>query len=318
LVDEGTALHDAIRLDEARQCYEEAVGLAEGTVLGAAWLNLGVLLHEEGELARAGGALERAVALVRSDGRLSGIALSSLGAVRHEAGRPEEAKQLHADARVLLRAAGDERSEGLCLLREALAWAATGSEQRARERIVECEPALLRTGEAPLRAAFDLGRSLADSLLAVPGAARQLERAVLRCHQGTPTPASRSDDVRYLLRLAEGRAHASGLTVSSDGKRLVLPSGALVSLERHPTTRRLLLALVSAHRKQALSIDDLWSAGWPDQPRAVEGAWQNRVYVALSHLRTIGLRMFLRRDERGYSLAPELAVTRSGKPLEVG
>lgn len=306
LVNRGTALHDAVQLDQARECYEEAVGIARGKTEGAAWLNLGVLLHEEGELVRAGLAIARAFDLVADTPRLLGIAKSSLGAVRHEARAFSEAVALHAEAAELLAAAGDARSAGLCALREAVSRAACGEAERAKALLHESEPALLRTGERPLRSALDLGRALVDALLEVPGSGPALERAVARTRKHAPTAAAGNDDVRFFLRLAE-RAKGSGTTlrIAVDGSSFVTPAGESQSLEKHPTARRILQALRAAHRAQPVSLEELWEAGWTGQ-RAADGAWQNRVYVALSHLRSAGLRPFLRREERGYSLSPEL------------
>lgn len=306
LVNRGTALHDAVQLDQARECYEEAVGIARGKTEGAAWLNLGVLLHEEGELVRAGLAIARAFDLVADTPRLLGIAKSSLGAVRHEARAFSEAVALHAEAAELLAAAGDARSAGLCALREAVSRAACGEADRAKALLHESEPALLRTGERPLRSALDLGRALVDALLELPGSGPALERAVARTRKHAPTAAAGNDDVRFFLRLAE-RAKGSGTTlrIAVDGSSFVTPAGESQSLEKHPTARRILQALRAAHRAHPVSLEELWEAGWTGQ-RAADGAWQNRVYVALSHLRSAGLRPFLRREERGYSLSPEL------------
>lgn len=306
LVNRGTALHDAVQLDQARECYEEAVGIARGKTEGAAWLNLGVLLHEEGELVRAGLAIARAFDLLAETPRLLGIAKSSLGAVRHEARAFSEAVALHAEAAELLAASGDHRSAGLCALREAVSRAACGEAERAKQLLHASEPALLRTGERPLRSALDLGRALVDALLELPGSAPALERAATRTREHAPTAAAGNDDVRFFLRLAE-RAKGSGTTlrIAADGSCFITPGGESQSLEKHPTARRILLTLRAAHRSHPVSLEELWEAGWAGQ-RAADGAWQNRVYVALSHLRSAGLRPFLRREERGYSLAPEL------------
>jgi DNA-binding winged helix-turn-helix (wHTH) protein len=64
-------------------------------------------------------------------------------------------------------------------------------------------------------------------------------------------------------------------------------------------------ALVAQHRERAgtaLSVDELLERGWPGEQVAQSGA--NRVYVALTTLRKLGLRDFLNRDQAGYLLDP--------------
>jgi hypothetical protein len=89
--------------------------------------------------------------------------------------------------------------------------------------------------------------------------------------------------------------------------------GPRVDLSGRDALCRILIRLARARAErpgEPLTAADLASSGWPD--RAVErrtGA--NRVRVALSTLRTLGLRGAVTRCRRGWMLDPSLIVVRS-------
>jgi hypothetical protein len=58
-----------------------------------------------------------------------------------------------------------------------------------------------------------------------------------------------------------------------------------------------------------MDLDALLQAGWPGE-RVVPSAGANRVYVALTTLRKLGLRHFLLSRDDGYLLDPALPVRR--------
>ncbi|WP_438031064.1 hypothetical protein [Sorangium sp. So ce233] len=73
---------------------------------------------------------------------------------------------------------------------------------------------------------------------------------------------------------------------------------------------RIVTALVDRHDEApdaSLSLQDLLAAGWPGE-RPVADAGANRVYVALTQLRRMGLRDIIERNEHGYRLAPRAVV----------
>jgi len=81
-------------------------------------------------------------------------------------------------------------------------------------------------------------------------------------------------------------------------------------LRRRKALRAILWGLARSHGEHpgaALSLDDLLAIGWPGQ-RVVPCAGANRVHVALTTLRNMGLRgqLILRRN--GYLLDPALRV----------
>ncbi|MGK3963607.1 hypothetical protein WMF38_05470 [Sorangium sp. So ce118] len=73
---------------------------------------------------------------------------------------------------------------------------------------------------------------------------------------------------------------------------------------------RIVTALVDRHDEApdaSLSLQELLDAGWPgERPMAEAGA--NRVYVALTQLRRMGLRDVIQRSEHGYRLAPRAVI----------
>lgn len=301
----GTLLHDELRFDEARDYYERALAGSEPRVEGAAWLNLGVLHHEEGNFARAERCLKRAIpAFVRAgDMRLEAIATSSLGSVMHERGFPEKALVYHARAQQGLYASTDRVSFGLTWVRTALALASLQRTEEAETALGSCEKDLLSEGESALRRLLVLTSAFvrmhaglrvdADALLDVRNA------------PGAHTASTYGDDVRFVLRLLRAELQRRNiplraLSLDRKARTLTTENGTAFALGAHGSAWRMLVALYDAGEKR-LSAMDLWQAGWPNE-QARDGAWQNRVYVALTVLRSKGLRNHLVRDERGYSL----------------
>jgi hypothetical protein len=109
-----------------------------------------------------------------------------------------------------------------------------------------------------------------------------------------------------------GTMEASGdqLVIGKDAEWVRAPSGERHVIARLPL-RRLLLRLARERQDrpgQRLDVDTLLESGWPgEQP--IREAGLNRVYVAISLLRKLGLREALQRNAEGYRLDPDLAVT---------
>ena len=59
-----------------------------------------------------------------------------------------------------------------------------------------------------------------------------------------------------------------------------------------------------------MPVDDLVAAGWPDE-RILSAAAGNRIGVALTSLRKLGLRDILQREGDGYALDPAVPVVRA-------
>jgi len=135
-----------------------------------------------------------------------------------------------------------------------------------------------------------------------------VERARLDAGDQDPVPLSPA--VAAHLGAAEAPPATAGLRLARDGSWVQPAGGEAVSLRRRENLALLLRALAATHHQRpgaALSIDDLFRAGWPGQridPRAAAG----RVYVALTALRNLGLRDVLVRTDDGYRFDPAQAI----------
>lgn len=125
-----------------------------------------------------------------------------------------------------------------------------------------------------------------------------------------------SFDVRLALRAIERFSNprsssrdAVALEVRADGSELTFDAGPQ-SLARYRRLRRLLIKLVEtrlASPATPLAWDALFAVGWPGERIHVEAA-RNRVKVAISSLRAMGLRDVLLHDGTGYLIDPALRV----------
>ena len=152
-----------------------------------------------------------------------------------------------------------------------------------------------------------------------PGNLHELE-AVIECacidaEPDRPLPLSprvharlgRGDGVRVPPEPARALPR---LRVATDGSWFDQPGEPRVEIGHRKPLARLVRALVEqrlAHPGQPLRPRELLTLGWPDD-HVVERAGANRVYVALTTLRKLGLRDHIQRTEHGYLLAPELEL----------
>lgn len=335
----GALHHDERREAEAAAYYEHAIAIAaeigDGRMEGIFSTNAGLLEQERGAPAQARRRYERAAAILGEVGdlRLLAITLGNLGALHHEEGRLADARACHGRAVGLLREVGDRRSEGIALCRLGAALASVGAVDEARRAIEPAERLLAQLGDEPdvelarvasgfvdlalAQAARRAGRG--EEAAAHAGAAR---RRIARAREGSPSSASRSDDVRLLLRilerslaalggLPEARAEGERELLLTEGARFVRPpGGGWHDLRERHAARRLLHALAEQQRcapGRGLSLAALKEAGWPGE-RILPEAAANRIYVAMNQLRKLGMKPWLRRDAEGYSLDPALPV----------
>jgi hypothetical protein len=98
--------------------------------------------------------------------------------------------------------------------------------------------------------------------------------------------------------------------LAADGTWFQSPDGQRHDLASRRVLGRVLAELVAAHRRAPgapVTVADLLAAGWPDE-RPVRKAGANRVYVALTTLRKLGLRELVARGDGGYSISPDAAL----------
>lgn len=168
--------------------------------------------------------------------------------------------------------------------------------QWVEENMVGCLP----SRRAPLAEAVRVGeriRELQGSARDEPGYAAFLRELFARAEEPAPLEEA-------------GVPSALTLTVGPDAQWISAPDGSRHRLGR--AHRRIMLALVERHRADstgALTLWNLLAAGWPgEEPVADSGA--NRVYVALTRLRQLGLREVIERFDDGYRIAPSTIVRR--------
>jgi hypothetical protein len=108
-------------------------------------------------------------------------------------------------------------------------------------------------------------------------------------------------------------ADDEALVVAADGAWFRPPFHPRVSLARRPNLRGLLVRLVEArlsHPGASVAPDALIAAGWPGE-RILPDAAKNRLYVAVTTLRKLGLRELLESRGDGYALAAGTPVRRA-------
>ncbi|MEL6179654.1 MAG: tetratricopeptide repeat protein, partial [Myxococcota bacterium] len=359
LINLGELYKEQRHLPLARHHYTQALTIVrdlgdrrlEAVVLG----NLGGLDQEEERLDEAQELREQAVILLREvgDRRLEGVFTGYLGALHHTRGRPAKARDLYRDAIARLSEAGDRRFEGIFWGYLGAAEASLDRLDAAQEAFTQAEQRLGELGDTLLLTALALHRvhlpltearnhesqGQADEATQERDRARSMMADALRSppiegrsEHPDATPAARSDEVRFALRLLEQRlevlsddipvpevpgvstavssAPEGALLVSKDGRAFQLPDGESVSLGRRRAPRRILQRLVE-HRQseddENLSVYDLMEAGWPGEKLHPE-AGTNRVYVAVTTLRNLGLRDLLVYRDEGYLLDPSVPV----------
>jgi len=303
------------RLDEAREAYREAIeGLDEQTdplTLGLAEGNLAILEQEIGDLEEAAALHVRAFDRVRRVGhRLYAAHLGGYaGAVEHERGDLRAALARYEPSLDGLRRVGDARLVAVIGALRGSAEAGCDRIEAAAEAFAEVDRALESVHDRGIEQAARVHRhhlALARGRagLIPEEEARTEARAV--CAEVEESGALQpSDDLRLALRLLRAALGHGSLRVDGETRRVSLPDGSVVDLSRRGVLWRLVEALAGARREhppRPLTVHELLEAGWPGEaPTGASGL--NRVKVALSTLRKLGLREVLQREGGGYVFA---------------
>ncbi len=303
----GFLAFDAGRNAQAREMLGRAIDILErcgdAVYLAAALAQLAALEIDERCGAVARELLLRALSLANA--LVRPLVLAELGRAAHGERLPGEACDLYA--RALARDGGVSRAR--IFVPFAIALAQRGALDEARARAREALEVAGATGD---RATLAIAEVVAAGLSR--GSLAEISAALDRVRP--------SADVRFLLAVLQHAPDAvrTGLDVLAKGTlgldtrtlRLRLPNGDKIDLATKGHQRRLVDALV-AHRLHApgapLSVDELLRAGWPGE-RVLAIAGANRVYVAMSALRRLGLRGHLVKQDGGYLLSTELPVAR--------
>ncbi|MBX3247455.1 MAG: tetratricopeptide repeat protein [Myxococcales bacterium] len=304
------------RLEEAREAYDAALADLDGELdpikLGLAEGNLAILEQEEGRVAQAAALYARAIErLQRAGHRLyTAHLLVYSGALAHERGALEIACARYQAARSSLRRVGDARLLAIASALSGAAEATRGRHDAAEESFDESARALARVDDSGVEAAVRAHRA---HLRLTEDPSRAL--ALLAELEGAAILGA-SDDARLAVRLLRQRLGQRCLTVDEGARRWVLPDGTDVDLSSRLVLWRLVTALLALREDspgRPLSVDAAIDAGWPGERMTGESA-QNRLKVALSTLRKLGLReLLVRHDSGGYLLDPSVPVVRASK-----
>ncbi|MBI1945789.1 MAG: AAA family ATPase [Deltaproteobacteria bacterium] len=336
----GRAAEAAALLERARDVFVEA---GAGWLAGFALGNLAFLRQEQGRLDDAEGAYTAALQAFSDAGHERYRLLFSgfHGTLRWEQGRLDDAQALLRAAADGLAALGDVRFGALFLAGAAAAEAALGFTADAAEGLARAQAALEETADTARLAAVSMLEGVLEVARARElrrtgndDAATQLRaqaRARLR-DDALGARRERSDEVRFAARvLARTLGEADDVTepqvpslsapntlaVGADASFFITPAGSRADLSRQRAPRRLLARLLEqrvAAPGEPLTVEALVAAGWPGE-RIIPRAAANRVYVALTALRKLGLAGLLVRTADGYLLDPAVAVvTRDDEP----
>lgn len=287
--------------DAAGDRWSEALPLA----------NLAQLDQAAGEYEVSAREYEQALSRFREHGdrRYEARYLGYRAGLEHERGAFAAARAIYATALELLASMRIAPTEGH--FRACLA-ALEAAEGRTDDALREMERAemLLASGAPPsATAALDVHRGQLELMLARSADAERAALLVARAQQRLRDVrlADRSEDVRFAVRLLSralaGSAPAPSravLRVEADARSFRIGDQPAVDLTRRAALRHIVTALIEANGK-ALTADELLAIGWPRE-KVVGDAGGNRVRVAISTLRRLGLASVLLTSDAGYFL----------------
>ncbi len=218
----------------------------------------------------------------------------------------------------MLHDVGDVRLEGLFSAALGGADAARGRSEAAGEAFATSERLLKEVGDPGLLEALELHRGF----LALAKSARAQARGELVASHEERSRAlelsrrarerldsgelAHSDDARFALRLLERALRSEAWLFDLARGALTPPGEAAIDLSARPQLLRIARALAEqrvAAPGVALSQDNLLAHAWPGEKMTADAA-ANRMKVALSTLRKLGLRALIQRTDSGYLLDP--------------
>ncbi len=322
----GVRHHELGNLVESRNLLERAIGVLveNGERRYAAHFSgqLGAIDLEDGDLTAAESRSRDAIDQLRAigDTHLEAWLVAQLGNVEFLRGDVALATRRYTDALILLDEVGDVLVGGLVRLRSAMALASLGHVDESVRELMAAERAL-----QPAGARF-------FTLLRIANAQIDLSRARAA---GQVRPSELTEDLRnleecsgldsharfalqVLARGAEGQdSKRSGppQPVAADGERpgiafapdaswFAKPGAERVTLGRRGALRKIAARMLADRVSKpgvALSVLELFEVGWPGQRTEYELAC-NRVYAAVSRLRSMGLGAALVTRDDGYLL----------------
>jgi predicted ATPase len=300
--------------DAALARYDEGLALVQSTdahhARGALLYVRAILLQERGDLDPAFDHYVRAIELIRASGDLylEASALYYFAGAHLERGQRDDAGKLLERALVMFDDLRVPRYQALTESCRATLFAVAGDLVGAERCLAAAERAAdACRSERALTATVAIHRLHVQMAASEPAARPRLlaeARALAEAHP--------SDDSRFALRAALVCLPGAGpplvgepLLIRAGARALRLPGATEdVDLRRRAPLQRIVLAL--ARRRldapgEALALEELLAAGWPGE-RVRDSTGANRVHVALTTLRNLGLRPYLVSGPDGYAL----------------
>jgi predicted ATPase len=313
---------------------------------------LGRIQQAQGRFAEARASLAAALSIHRAVGDRWSEALhvGFMGNVLFEERKLEEAQRAYSEAVAMLRCTAEPHYLAIFLAALGAVEADLGQREVETSRFEAAAAALERVRVLATKVTVELFRAHADTSLARAAAAAGDLAAVERSRRAAiakiavaeaPAPdgasalAQGSEDIRFALRIlqrdlgqpvASPRAPAvpppvlsatvAMLVVGSEARWFRLNGGKPVLLLKARAARLVLSRLVRLRIDapgRALTLDELFEAGWPDQ-RIPRSAAANRVYVTLTKLRQLGLGSILQSRDDGFLLDPTVVVLEALDP----
>ena len=330
LAERGETVGALVHAERALAIHEAFGNLRPGAVMRG---QRGIIAHVQGRLDEAEADLRQACGLFDAlgDPRMGGSLRIYLGLLALDRGAPdafEAAEALLAEGLVRTLSGGDRGFAGIARSSQAAPPALRGEIAATEDRLVGADAALSEAYGAQVRhlpAAYRALAGISAALRAVeagqpPDAAAVAEaRAQSDTLGGLP-----SFDLAIAVRLLRRRlrafdAAATGWHVERQGRSIRCPDGTRVDLSRRVPLTRLVRSLLEARITrpgETVSRLALVAATWPDEPRLQPEAARNRLNVALSTLRGLGLAPLIETVEDGHRLAPGITVLAVDAPVE--
>lgn len=317
----GHLAHVEGDLGQARAAFERAIDVyrrvAHPRFVGIYLGYLGIVERERGELGAATELLEEACAMLRAHGEQQhqAIFLAHWGATLAWRGDETEARRRLAEARATVEGQTFRGLDLVLEIEEAHLDIALGARADADRDARAANAARKRAMDRLERCVLDAASGV-DAHLSNRIARRALGAARRPSVPPRASEAPLAPDAAAPVELAATAAsthptpHAGELVIERDARWLLLPGGERVGLSSRHLARRLLLALALARLSRpgaAVSHDELLEAGWPGE-RMHPASARNRLYVAMSTLRKMGLEGILESESDGYRLDPDVPL----------
>lgn len=323
--------------DAARARELDGLAFASSEAAGDVWLgalclaNLAQVEQEAGAFEAAKRLLERAFERLRDMGEThyEAIYAGVLGDLFLEAGDLAAARPWYAHGARFLNRFATHRQTGILHAAAAALESECGDFVTAMAHLEKARACADRVDNPVVRLVVSL-HTTTVSLLRAPTdergrVAASADLRALADGHGEDTHVYRTSlDVRFAARILRRtltklstapEARRAAIFVASTTRTYVSPEGTTIDLMRRGSLYRILEALLDRRENspdRGLSVDELFTAGWPGE-RVLAAAAQTRVRVAVATLRKLGLRDVLVTRDDGYLVSPDVTIVRDAR-----